>query len=404
MTFENKMQASEFAIMLQAAANHINNMTGILDGYYICFKWDHAKDTAHALGILYDYIYNGPPIPMMFGPPYSSVSTLLNPVAGEYNIIQVTVAGSPALRDRSRYPFTLQAYPLENDMNPGRVSFIKLMRWKKVAIVFHDIEYFRANMHDLIHRLHDAGISTITVEAMSDPDHPEQHIRSLLVQKSTYAYGIGVQRKEKLSSPQEQVQVCVHMKTIAYRHDARIIIIAMYENSLLTFACKAYEYGMYGQKYVLILPGWHLEDYALWHDWTAPCGIQTALQVLQYSFYTHAIRIIHDLEDISYNGIKHTREQELFWTKPEINFLNILRTNGKRINYDSMFLMALALNQSISDLKNLNPPRELQDFNYADDEMAKLFDHNVRHADFTSISVSTCIIFIILCSQIKSEI
>ena len=28
-------------------------------------------------------------------------------------------------------------------MNPGRVGFIKLMKWKRVAIVFQDIEYFR---------------------------------------------------------------------------------------------------------------------------------------------------------------------------------------------------------------------------------------------------------------------
>ena len=56
----------------------------------------------------------------------------------------MTVAGSPALGDRAKYPYTLQTLPTENDMNPGRVGFVKLMKWKRVAIVFHDIEYFRA--------------------------------------------------------------------------------------------------------------------------------------------------------------------------------------------------------------------------------------------------------------------
>ena len=36
-------------------------------------------------------------------------------------------------------------------------------------------------MNDLIRRLHLAGITILTVEAVSDPDQPEQHIRSLIV-------------------------------------------------------------------------------------------------------------------------------------------------------------------------------------------------------------------------------
>ena len=57
--------------------------------------------------------------------------------------MQVTAANSPAISDLTRFPLTVQAYPVENDINPGRVGFIKLMGWKQVAIVFHDIEYFR---------------------------------------------------------------------------------------------------------------------------------------------------------------------------------------------------------------------------------------------------------------------
>ena len=78
----------------------------------------------------------------------------------------------------------------------------------------------------------------------------------------------------------------------------------------------------------------------------------------------------------------------MFWSKPEVGLLNILRPNGKRTNYDCMFLMALALNRSIEDLKSLTPPRRLEDFTYKDAEMAKVFDRHIRHADFTSISVS----------------
>ena len=54
-----------------------------------------------------------------------------------------------------------------------------------------------------------------------------------------------------------------------------------------------------------------------------------------------------------------------------------------------MVLMTLALNKSIGDLKDLQPPRRLEDFTYDDDDMAEIFNYNVRHADFIGISVSS---------------
>ncbi|XP_072037337.1 gamma-aminobutyric acid type B receptor subunit 2-like [Amphiura filiformis] len=49
-------------------------------------------------------------------------------------------------------------------------------------------------------------------------------------------------------------------------------------------------------------------------------------------------------------------------------------------------LIALALNQSIDDLRHLNRPRNLEDFNYEDEEMTRIFNYNVRHVEFTGIS------------------
>ncbi len=43
MTFASEPESREYALFLQAAADHVNNIDGILDGYRICFRWDHAK-------------------------------------------------------------------------------------------------------------------------------------------------------------------------------------------------------------------------------------------------------------------------------------------------------------------------------------------------------------------------
>ncbi len=43
MTFASESESFEHALFLQAAADHVNSIDGILDGYRICFRWDHAK-------------------------------------------------------------------------------------------------------------------------------------------------------------------------------------------------------------------------------------------------------------------------------------------------------------------------------------------------------------------------
>ena len=60
---------------------------------------------------------------------------------------------------------------------------------------------------------------------------------------------------------------------------------------------------MYGDKYVLMLPGWSLEVNELWHDVPAPCGTDIAVKVLENSLYTQTIRVADDVDSISYNGV-----------------------------------------------------------------------------------------------------
>ena len=50
----------------------------------------------------------------------------------------------------------------------------------------------------------------------------------------------------------------------------------------------------------------------------------------------------------------------------------------------------MAMNQSIKHLQLLNPPKDLQDFTYGDDEVTDIFNFSVRHIEFTGISVSFC--------------
>ena len=85
-----------------------------------------------------------------------------------------------------------------------------------------------------------------------------------------------------------------------------------------------------------------------------------------------------------YSFQKSTNDQNDYWKVRD----DILQANIHRIYYDSIILLAMALNKSVDDLKLLNPPRKLEDFNYHDKEMADIFNYNARHMEFTSFSVS----------------
>ena len=74
------------------------------------------QGTQQALAVLNEYVYTEPPIVMIFGPPYSSVSTLLNPVVGQYNIVQVSHSG------KARHIFVLLWQTTITKKNVGTVS------------------------------------------------------------------------------------------------------------------------------------------------------------------------------------------------------------------------------------------------------------------------------------------
>jgi hypothetical protein len=50
MTRENEAESAEFSVMLEAAAEHVNNMDGLLRQYHLCFRYDHAE-----VGVLFIY-------------------------------------------------------------------------------------------------------------------------------------------------------------------------------------------------------------------------------------------------------------------------------------------------------------------------------------------------------------
>ena len=57
-------------------------------------------------------------------------------------------------------------------------------------------------------------------------------------------------------------------------------------------------------------------------------------------------------------------------------------------SYDSMMVMAMALNASVEHLAKMEPPRRLQDFQYGDTAMREVIMQSVRNVHFYGATVS----------------
>ncbi|XP_038057990.1 gamma-aminobutyric acid type B receptor subunit 2-like [Patiria miniata] len=338
---------------VQTAIDHVNNLTGILDGYELRmrFRLTNGKPN-EALELLNDLLYEGPTLLMSWGPILSRQALVVNEVAPYYNVVQVCLANSQALRDRTRYPLTVQMYWSEDSVNPARVAFMRYMAWSRVAIIFEDNEYFRLNAEDLRAKLEAERVTVIAIEAISDAGKPEQQLLSLK------------------------------------RHDARIIFALSYFDTAIKLFCTIYRMEMFGPRYAWILVGWYPEEW-----WMAvnddDCTAEQLEKALGYHFSVPAWRSVDNLDEINYGHIKPPDYQ--------LDFLRGLlsREGVDRLehieSYDSLIHIAMSLNRSIEKLASLEPARALHDFSYTDREMSGVLLESVYQTRFVGPTGSVLI-------------
>ncbi|XP_022107900.1 gamma-aminobutyric acid type B receptor subunit 2-like isoform X1 [Acanthaster planci] len=329
-----------------AAVQHINDLDGILDGYELKMTWNWTEGLPNrALRLLYDFVYVDPPVLMVWGPMFSRVAVIVNEVAAEYNIIQVTLANSPTLPNQTRFPLTVRCGLLEDELNQPRLALMKKMGWTRAAIVFEDIEYFRSNSKDLAQTLEDGGVTVLTVEAINDKNKHRAQIINLM------------------------------------NHDARIIFASFYEAPASRFFCEVYRLKAYGPHIIWILNGWINDG---WWRYTSTnnstCSSEELEEVLRYHLAVHGFYEGADVDMINFGGIKPTQEQKAYMKTLVTADLSVQDVLSQ--SYDGMIVMALALNASVPELALLNPPRRLEDFYYGDTEMRKVFMRAVTRVQF----------------------
>ncbi|XP_072035546.1 gamma-aminobutyric acid type B receptor subunit 2-like [Amphiura filiformis] len=265
-------------------------------------------------------------------------------------LCQVVSATSPSLKNREKYPLTVQSNYETSIVTPAKVAFIKSMGWKRVAMVNERIDSFLQTSQELTLLLIREGISVLANEIVTDFDDASEQIKSLI------------------------------------RHDARIIFTETYAGSRAKLMCQAYRFGLWGSKYVWMLPGFTEVNWWVDHVEETSCTFEEMDKLTSSSHFivlSPAIYSNPNLASINFNGLRLSKQQ--------ITDMHELQSNANiginayiGIFYDSCMSLVLALNSSARDLAALN--KSLEDFQYSDFQIANIINDNLIKVNFVGLN------------------
>ncbi|XP_072035545.1 gamma-aminobutyric acid type B receptor subunit 1-like [Amphiura filiformis] len=330
----------------ETCVKHANEIEGILDGYELFLRWTDSPRDVPGLMLqrLYEFIYKPPVVLGIIGPTFSSLCIEMNEVASSYGLNQVVGATSPSLKNRDKYPLTVQSNYETSIVTPAKVAFIKSMGWKRVAMVNERVDSFLQTSQELTLLLIREGINVLANEIVTDFDDASEQIKSLI------------------------------------RHDARIIFTEMYAGSRAKLMCQAYRFGLWGRNYVWMLTGFTSADWWIDQVEVTSCTFEEMDKLTSSSHFIGLKPAIYpnpNLASINFNGLRPSKQQ--------ITDMSELQSSAYiGIFYDSCMSLVLALNSSARDLAALN--KSLEDFEYSDFQIANIINDNLIKVNFIGLN------------------
>lgn len=336
-------------IVIELALRQVNNRTDILPDYQLHMVLNDTKcDPGVGMHILYDHVYNKPKKIMLLGAAFSPVSQPIADTSKYWNLLQVSYAStSPVLKNRELYPRFFRTISSDSAFNPARAALLKKYGWKRVATL-HQNEpsgIFSQATKKLHKLLSDMGIEIVVGEGFME--NPANQMANI---------------KEK---------------------DARIIIGSFYEKQARHVFCEAYKQSMYGKRYVWLIIDWYEDKW--WEkkldEDQITCTAREMGEAVEGYLATDHMKLNEDVTSKETTVSGWTAQQ---YAKEFKNLTGINARHESSFAYDAVWAIALVLNTSAQRLAERG--KSLENFTYADKEMADIFEEVFYNTSFLGVT------------------
>ncbi|XP_060630620.2 gamma-aminobutyric acid type B receptor subunit 2 isoform X2 [Anolis sagrei] len=332
---------------MQLAMEQILNES-LLSPYALDLRYyDTECDNAKGLKAFYDAIKYGPTHLMVFGGVCTTVTSIIAESLIGWNLIQLSFAATtPELADKKKYPYFFRTVPSDNAVNPAILKLLKHFQWKRVGTLTQDIQRFSEVRNDLTGVLYGEEIEISDTESFSnDP--------------------------------------CTSVKKLK-GNDVRIIVGQFNEEMAAKVFCCAFNAQMYGPKYQWIIPGWYQ---TFWWEKAIPklnssnCHTTNILSAMEGYIGV-------DFEPLSSKQIKTIsgRTPQQYEKEYDQRRGNVEPSKFHGFAYDGIWVIAKTLQQAMKILNATNKNQRIEDFNYTNKDLGKIFLDAMNQTSFFGVT------------------
>ncbi|XP_077989916.1 gamma-aminobutyric acid type B receptor subunit 2-like [Glandiceps talaboti] len=310
---------------IDMALDDVNNNSDILTNYELRWQWEDDKcNPGYATYLLSELVHKKPQKLAILGGGCSIATAPVAAYSHYYNLVQLSYStASPQFSDKSTYPLFSRTQLSELASNGVRLAILKHFKWQRVTLLYEDAIFF-------------------------------------------------VQEK-----------------------DGRIIVVLAYEGHARILFCNAYHLGMYGTEYAYLIPGWYPKNWWKKKEELVNCTQEEMKTVIESTI--EVAQLAKDTTNqVTINGEtfkQYERRYLRVLQQPRYKAMNMEYHFWHGFGYDTVWAIALALNTSIEHMSQkmvnsstLTRHKALEDFTYADGEMANIILQALRNTSFRGVS------------------
>ncbi|XP_053099844.1 gamma-aminobutyric acid type B receptor subunit 2 isoform X2 [Hemicordylus capensis] len=284
---------------------------------------------------------------MVFGGVCTTVTSIIAESLIGWNLVQLSFAATtPELADKKKYPYFFRTVPSDNAVNPAILKLLKHYKWKRVGTLTQDIRRFSEVRNDLTGVLYGEDIEISDTESFSnDP--------------------------------------CTSVKKLK-GNDVRIILGQFDEEMAAKVFCCAYNEEMYGSKYQWIIPGWY-QSY--WWEEVIPklnsshCLNKNFLKAME-GYIGVDFEPLSSKENKTISG----RTPQQYEKEYDERRGNVEPSKFHGFAYDGIWVIAKTLQQAMKQLNATNKHQKIEDFNYTNKELGKIFLDAMNETNFFGVT------------------